>query len=672
MKRLLPAILLAAALLASGCHSNVPPPGTPPVYTLSTDLGGSDPIEPFNRAMYQTNLALLRWGYRPVGYFWGTIFPGWVIDRFNCFTDNTGFTVRMLSCFLQAKFAGGGVELARFVTNSTLGCAGFFEVADPWFGMKRHDEEFGQAFASWGIGPGCYVFLPVYGPSNVRDAIGAAFDAAADPKSYIYGGQAFTAVNRIAANYGEFDMLYRSQPDGYELLRDLYLQKRNVQIADFYEKPDAFTRCWWFDENGELVSPMLEPVLPENGKAAAADKFSAENIAPLPGFAAGGYARDTLRVLGFRPPADTVWPFLSPWNSNFYRGGTVRSLQLMPDRPALDYKFYPAPGEGSVARNAPLFVMLCGLGGHYSSDLSTALAAIAHENGMAAVVFSNVMHPDFLEAAEPGYCAGYTPLDVELLRGAITAAVEDLRENEDITPSCMVLCGYSHGALHTMFLATEPEKLPLPLKKAVAISPPVDPVTAIGQIDGFADVAESWSKEEAQAKVSRAVSLYLEGGNIGSVDPDTARALIGIAFRFTLRDAIVARHRHAEIPALDQPWDWGDRYQLYIKANQCDFNWYMNNVLLGFYREYYGKPSIDIETLRIGSSLRSIAPELKNSRTIYLIHADDDPLVSKSDAAFLEDVCAGRLTVFRHGGHLGYLYRPEFRELMDKLLSENK
>lgn len=668
MKRLLPALLAALLLAAPGCKTDAPEAETPPVYTLSSNLGGSDPIEPFNRSMYHVNLVVLRWGYRPVGYAWGSIFPDWMIDRFNCFTDNTGFTVRMLSCFMQGKFSGGGVELLRFTTNTTAGGAGFFEVADPWFGLQRRDEEFGQAFASWGIGPGCYLFLPVYGPTNVRDAVGAAFDAAADPKSYIYGGQAFTAVNRIAGSYGDFDTLYRSQSDGYELLRDLYLQRRYVQLADLYEKPDGFMECWWFDENGKLISPLLEPAFAATPPGQMpAGKFGA--VTELPDFSSAGHEKDTLRVLAFKPPSQTVWPYLSAWNSDFYRNGTIRSLQLLPGRPELDYKFYPAPGEGSVARNAPLFVVLCGLGGHYSADTANALAAIAHENGMAAAVFSNVFHPDFLEAAEPGYCAGYTPLDAELLRNAISAAVDDLRENQGVTPREMVLCGYSHGALHTLFLAAEPKKLPLPLARAIAINPPVDPVTAIAEIDGFAATAESWNAEEAQARVAMAISLYLSGRGLGSVDPATARALIGIMFRFTLRDAIVTRHRHVEIPALGQPWSWGDRYKLYLKVNQCDFNWYMNNVLLDFYREYYGKPSLDVETLREGSSLRSVAPALRNSGAVYVIHTDDDPLVSAADAAFLEQAFAGKLTVFEHGGHLGYLYRPEFRELLVKLLS---
>ena len=72
----------------------------------------------------------------------------------------------------------------------------------------------------------------MYGPTNVRDGVGAIFDYALDPKSYFYGGQAFTGFNRLASGYGDFDMLQRSYVDGYELLRDLSLQQRYIKVND--------------------------------------------------------------------------------------------------------------------------------------------------------------------------------------------------------------------------------------------------------------------------------------------------------------------------------------------------------------------------------------------------------------------------------------------------------
>ena len=284
-------VAFSVMLLLAGCASsdndtsdNTPVENNvPPVYTLSTDLGGTDPIEPFNRAMYDTNEFILRWGYRPLGYVWGTIFPRCVITGFNNFTDNIGFTVRMFSCLFQAKFLGSAIELGRFGLNTTVGILGFFEVAEPHFGLERQDEDFGQVFACWGIGPGCYLFLPLYGPTNVRDGVGAIFDYALDPKSYFYGGQAFTGFNRLASGYGDFDMLQRSYVDGYELLRDLSLQQRYIKVNDHKYVASAEDINTASCEDKEIYS----------------SRFSNANMVKLDGYGNGSAAQDSMRHLWF-------------------------------------------------------------------------------------------------------------------------------------------------------------------------------------------------------------------------------------------------------------------------------------------------------------------------------------------------------------------------------------
>ncbi|MDD4818048.1 MAG: VacJ family lipoprotein [Victivallaceae bacterium] len=639
-RRLIFAFFIA---LLCGCSGARPPEDCPAVYTMSTELGGSDPLEPFNRSMYVVNDVLLRWGYRPVGYAWGSIFPVWALDRFNCFTDNIGFPPRMLSSFFQARFSEGGIEFLRFLTNTTLGGAGFFEVADPWFELKRQDEDFGQAFASWGIGPGCYLYLPVYGPSNVRDAVGAVFDGALDPKSYIYGGQAFTAVNRIAVNYEMFDRLYRSQSDGYELMRDLMLQRRNLQLNDRvdFKFPESAP-----SGGAETVTPAV---------------FTRGDLVPVGDGFTGNADLDTLRSLFFVERRRTVWPHLSFWNSDFSRNGTVRSLQLLSGRPALDYKFYPAPD--GFDRSAPLVFVFAGLGGHYSADNATGMAQLINSRGYPVAVFSNVFHPDFLTAAEPGFCAGYTPYDAVLLTGAVNRAIMDLRLAGE-TPSGVILSGYSHGGLLALFIAARNrDMLRLPLAGVTAVNPPVEPLAAVREIDRKFKAAEAWDKATALNRAAAAIRAYMgadRAAAFSSVDPDSARAFIGLSFRLTLRDAIMIRHRFAGIAALDPGYKWGDRYALYLAVNRLDFDWYAENVLLDYYRSSYGDRSLELDELRRGASMRAVADGLKADKNIRVIHSADDFLLSAADAEFLESVFGDRLTVFSGGGHLGEMASPGF------------
>lgn len=651
-------------MLFAGCASNnsdastdVPSiDNTPAIYKLSTGLGGTDPIEPFNRAMYDTNEFILRWGYRPLGYVWGTIFPRCVITGFNNFTDNLGFTVRMFSCLFQAKFLGSAIELGRFGLNTTVGILGFFEVAEPHFGLERQDEDFGQVFACWGFGPGCYLFLPVYGPTNIRDGVGAIFDYALDPKSYFYGGQAFTGFNRLAANYGDFDMLQRTYADGYELLRDLSLQQRYIQVNDYkYAVSDA-------EGQGAPV---------EGDRNLYNSRFSDDNVVSLVDYGTGTAEQDSLRHLWFSERSETIWPYLSPWNSDFSRNGEVRSLELIDGRPDLDYKYYRVKES---TENTPLVVVLTGVGGHYSAAAATALAQMAHDCGYPAAVFTNTLNAQFLTAATPDYCGGYTPQDAEELAFAVSRAIEDLIENKDIKPESVILVGYSLGAIQAMFITENFEhKLGLPVKGVVAINPPVDPVYAVEQVDSMMKIVEGWSAEEAQKKIADAMALYSSSNGImaiDSLDTETAAAAIGVAFRQTLRDAIFTAQRYRGIPELKTPYEWGNRYPLYLEINQLDFNWYMNNVLLPSYRARYKNPGLALEDLQAKSTMRAIGDKLAVDDRIYVFHSRNDFLVSDKDAEFLENTFGERLVVFDRGGHLGALYLPQVQDYILELLRE--
>ena len=157
-------------------------------WTLSMaeeELGGDDPIEPFNRSMFCVNDVFMQYLVWPVAWVYGSILPEQVIRRIDMASDNLAFPGRMVSCFLQAKFKYGGTEFLRFLTNSTVGIGGFFDPAEAWFGLRRRHENMGHAFAAWGIGPGCILVLPGSTATNPRDQVGLLFDSALDIKLII-------------------------------------------------------------------------------------------------------------------------------------------------------------------------------------------------------------------------------------------------------------------------------------------------------------------------------------------------------------------------------------------------------------------------------------------------------------------------------------------------------
>ena len=150
LRRILLITTASALLLLLGACATKPDYNTPcqadfsgNAWTLSDaeeQLGGNDPIEGFNRSMFCVNDVFMQYLVWPVSWVYGSILPEQVIRRIDMASDNLAFPGRMVSCFLQAKFKHGGTEFLRFLTNSTIGIAGFFDPADAWFNLKRRHE----------------------------------------------------------------------------------------------------------------------------------------------------------------------------------------------------------------------------------------------------------------------------------------------------------------------------------------------------------------------------------------------------------------------------------------------------------------------------------------------------------------------------------------------------
>jgi phospholipid-binding lipoprotein MlaA len=143
---------------------------------------------------------------------------------------------RVVNNTLQAKFLGAAMELARFTINSTVGVAGFFDVAKEGFGIEQRDEDAGQTFGVWGMGPGPYLVLPFLPPLTLRDGIGYALDIAMTPYTYFIpwyasiGGTATNTVNERSLNLESFERVTESTVDLYSAVRNGYLQRRAAAI----------------------------------------------------------------------------------------------------------------------------------------------------------------------------------------------------------------------------------------------------------------------------------------------------------------------------------------------------------------------------------------------------------------------------------------------------------
>jgi phospholipid-binding lipoprotein MlaA len=197
----------------------------------------SDPLEPFNEKMFWFNREVLdRFVLKPAATAWDFVLPNQVQKGIHNVFDNLAVVRRVVNNALQLKFAGAAKEAARFTINSTIGIVGFFDVAKEGFGIEQSDEDAGQTFGVWGIGPGPYLVLPFFPPLTVRDGIGYAVDAAMTPYVYFVpwyatlGGTATNMVNERSLNLDRFERVAESTVDLYGAVRNAYLQRRAAAI----------------------------------------------------------------------------------------------------------------------------------------------------------------------------------------------------------------------------------------------------------------------------------------------------------------------------------------------------------------------------------------------------------------------------------------------------------
>ena len=196
----------------------------------------NDVWEPFNRSMYDFNDGLDKDLIEPVADAYLEIPDGGRKAIHNFFV-NLSTPTTVINQFLQGKFERGFEDSMRFIFNTTFGLLGFIDIAGPT-GLVRHEEDFGQTFAVWGIPQGNFVTLPVLGPQTVRSTVGWPLDFVTKPLFWIDTGGQFVFV----AGVNIVDTRARLAPairlrdetafDPYIFTREAYLQQRLNLIYD--------------------------------------------------------------------------------------------------------------------------------------------------------------------------------------------------------------------------------------------------------------------------------------------------------------------------------------------------------------------------------------------------------------------------------------------------------
>ena len=223
-------LYLCLAVLLSGCaaQSN----------SLNETSSIVDPWEGYNRSVFVFNEGVDKVVLKPVSTAYTNLVPSFIRTRVTSFFANIEDVPIAANNFLQGNAGAGLSDLMRVLVNSTIGLAGLFDVASKVDGLEKHNEDFGQTLAVWGVESGPYVMIPILGPSTARDFPSRLVDIVMNPLSHVGDdewrtGLLMTDAVDTRANFIPLEDTVRAlSPDYYVALRDFYLKRRQNLIEN--------------------------------------------------------------------------------------------------------------------------------------------------------------------------------------------------------------------------------------------------------------------------------------------------------------------------------------------------------------------------------------------------------------------------------------------------------
>ena len=577
-----------------------------------------DPIEPFNRDVWGFNEGLMTWVFQPFSVGYRFVVPKFVRKGVTNGGRNWTYPGRFINEGLQGDWRDMGYETERCLCNTIIGLAGFFDVATCW-NIPKREANFGQTFQKWGFQPGIFLMLPIFGPSDVRDGIGLAGDAAANPLTYFspycYIGTG-VAVNNLSDSVDEYVRFCRAEPDPYSIAQYAWTFTHVNQKADM-----------------RLIGDQ--------------DQASLETIQSY---------------------------FFSLKNPKFLDRGNTRSVLIPTTGKKLDFTFWLQPGS------APIVYLVPGFAAHRLAENELALAELLYSHKFSVVTVSSTFHPEFMEHASTTALPCYPPIDASDLHHALTEIDHSLDAKYPDRLGSRALMGYSMGAFQSLLLAaTERTNSAALIKfqRYVAIDSPVRLRYAATNLDKFYRAPLAWPASERTADIE---NLFLKVATLATQPQPPApgtplpfnaiesKFLIGLSFHLGMRDIIFSSQLRHNLGILQQPLKSSKRRFAYDEINKYSFRDYIEKFVTP-YDKSLGIDITDIDVLRHGTDLTIYTPELQANPKIRLVLNQNDIFLADSDVAWVESTFApSQVTVFPDGGHLGNLGQPAVQQAILRAL----
>jgi phospholipid-binding lipoprotein MlaA len=209
-----------------------------------------DPYEGLNRRFYASAMHVDERYFQPLVRVYHALTPGLIGLAIHNLITNLGEPVVIVNDVLQVRLHAAAHDMVRLAANTTFGIGGMVDVAAR-NGLQHHDNDFGITLGVWGVKPGAYLFVPLLGPSTVRDSIGAGVDVLLNPLTYIrfpgrltlqYSTAVVGTLDKRLNSQGDLEAITSDAADPYATLRSVYLQSREAEVR------------------GESAGPVLPPI----------------------------------------------------------------------------------------------------------------------------------------------------------------------------------------------------------------------------------------------------------------------------------------------------------------------------------------------------------------------------------------------------------------------------
>ena len=633
----------------------------------STMYVGEDKYEKFNRKMFNLNSRLNKYIARPVHILWSSVIPKYGMDRIKNAYNNIEYPKRLASCLLQRDGDALKKETIRFLANSTIGLGGLFDPADKIFKIKPTNENMEQALCKCKIKSGHYMVMPVLNACTPRSLCGRVLEAALDPSVYL--ATPLTSiikfglmVNRTSYMQPLAKMIEATYADPYDIQKKLYGLENYIRNSNLDRKNLLETEAELVQEGQSVLAEEMiaqigsdEDLEPDNGvstgMASNLEIIKKNQLVPdiiLEDYNPQTPVIDSMRTALFDDNSvnKSMWNELSIWNRSFAKRIKTASISVDDTREPYKYRYILQKDK-----TAPLVILYPSIGEGSNAHHSIIFAKMFYDLGYSVVIQGSHFHWEFVKSMPQGFCPGIPSQDADYIKLVTSKILASLCAKHACKFSEKIVVGTSFGAMATLFLADKESKNnTLHIDKFIAVSPPVELVYALEQLDKN---GEDFDKNSPEVKHKTAITAakilqltQLKENSDFKIDTlpftdEEGKLITTFVLRQKLSDLIFAIENVA-------------------KDEKTDFYEKMNNMSYHDYAEKYLVKNGSLDDLRYSTTLYSLADYLAKNDNYKIYHSMDDYFTNKNQISKLKLFAGKHLVCLSNGAHLGFLYRQEF------------